>query len=154
MAVDEAVVRERLSKAFARQDFFEACKRRDVGAIVRILGAHGITQGQVGMRTGLAQSTLSNYKRGVNTAKFASTFEKLADGTDMPPRLRQALGLSGEAPARSRPAAGAMAGVPAERGFDFWVLRDPWGNEFCVLQPEFPELLARRKPWNDSPPAG
>ena len=33
----------------------------------------------------------------------------------------------------------------AERGFDFWVLRDPWGNEFCVLQPEFPELLARRK---------
>jgi predicted enzyme related to lactoylglutathione lyase len=35
-----------------------------------------------------------------------------------------------------------------ERGFDFWVLRDPWGNEFCVLQPEFPELLAKREPWN------
>ena len=34
-----------------------------------------------------------------------------------------------------------------ERGFDFWVLRDPWGNEFCVLQPNFPELLARRRPW-------
>lgn len=34
-----------------------------------------------------------------------------------------------------------------ERGYDFWVLRDPWGNEFCVLQPEFPELLARRPPW-------
>ena len=34
-----------------------------------------------------------------------------------------------------------------ERGFDFWVMRDPWGNEFCVLQPEFPELLARRRPW-------
>jgi predicted enzyme related to lactoylglutathione lyase len=34
-----------------------------------------------------------------------------------------------------------------ERGFDFWVLRDPWGNEFCVLQPEFPELLARQEPW-------
>ena len=47
MAVDEALVRERLSKVFARQDFFEACKRRDAGAIVRILGAHGITQGQV-----------------------------------------------------------------------------------------------------------
>ncbi len=37
-----------------------------------------------------------------------------------------------------------------ERGFDFWVLRDPWGNEFCVLQPEFPELLARQEPWNQS----
>jgi hypothetical protein len=24
---------------------------------------------------------------------------------------------------------------------------DPWGNEFCVLHPNFPELLARRRPW-------
>lgn len=36
-----------------------------------------------------------------------------------------------------------------ERGFDFWVLRDPWGNEFCVLQQEHPELLARRDPWSE-----
>jgi predicted enzyme related to lactoylglutathione lyase len=36
-----------------------------------------------------------------------------------------------------------------ERGFDFWVMRDPWDNEFCVLQPEFPELLARREPWKN-----
>ena len=43
MAVDEATVQERLAQVFARQDFFEACKRRDAGAIVRILGAHGIT---------------------------------------------------------------------------------------------------------------
>lgn len=35
-----------------------------------------------------------------------------------------------------------------ERGYDFWVLRDPWGNEFCVLQEESPELLAKRRPWN------
>jgi Glyoxalase-like domain len=38
-----------------------------------------------------------------------------------------------------------------ERGFDFWVMRDPWGNEFCVLQPEFPDLLAKRAPWTDEP---
>jgi hypothetical protein len=25
-----------------------------------------------------------------------------------------------------------------ERGFDFWVMRDPWGNEFCVLHSELP----------------
>lgn len=37
-----------------------------------------------------------------------------------------------------------------ERGFDFWVLRDPWGNEFCVLQTEFPELLARLEPWPEA----
>jgi len=40
-----------------------------------------------------------------------------------------------------------------ERGHDFWVLRDPWGNEFCVLQPEFPDLLARRQPWPPGPPS-
>lgn len=34
-----------------------------------------------------------------------------------------------------------------ERGHDFWVMRDPWGNEFCVLQTEFPDLLADRDPW-------
>jgi predicted enzyme related to lactoylglutathione lyase len=34
-----------------------------------------------------------------------------------------------------------------ERGYDFWVMRDPWGNEFCVLQPMYPELLAERTPW-------
>jgi predicted enzyme related to lactoylglutathione lyase len=34
-----------------------------------------------------------------------------------------------------------------ERGFDFWVMRDPWDNEFCVLQLNFPELLAQRPPW-------
>ena len=26
------------------------------------------------------------------------------------------------------------------RGFDFWVMRDPWRNEFCVLQTTFPRL--------------
>jgi predicted enzyme related to lactoylglutathione lyase len=36
-----------------------------------------------------------------------------------------------------------------ERGFDFWVLHDPWSNEFCVVQTEFPELLERRTPWPD-----
>ncbi len=35
-----------------------------------------------------------------------------------------------------------------ERGFDFWVMRDPWANEFCVLQIEYPDLLARREPWD------
>jgi predicted enzyme related to lactoylglutathione lyase len=34
-----------------------------------------------------------------------------------------------------------------ERGYDFWVMRDPWDNEFCVLQATFPEFLARRRPW-------
>jgi predicted enzyme related to lactoylglutathione lyase len=32
-----------------------------------------------------------------------------------------------------------------ERGFNFWVMRDPWANEFCVLQTEFSLLLYRRE---------
>jgi len=32
-----------------------------------------------------------------------------------------------------------------ERGHDFWVMQDPWNNEFCVLQTEFPGLLAQRR---------
>ena len=63
----------------------------------------------------------------MNTAQFAATFEKLADGLDMPLRLRQALGLSGDAPAGSRPAAGAMAGVPADT-FDLQLLAEAIGR--------------------------
>jgi transcriptional regulator with XRE-family HTH domain len=127
MAVDEATVRERLSKVFARQDFLEACKRRDAGAIVRILGAHGITQIQLGTMTGLAQSTLSNYKRGIHQAEFASVFEKIADGLDMPQRLRQALGLTGESsPGRPGVATG-VGGVPADT-FDLIQLAEVIGR--------------------------
>lgn len=35
-----------------------------------------------------------------------------------------------------------------ERGYDFWVMQDPWDNEFCVIQTEFPDLLAQRRPWS------
>ena len=33
------------------------------------------------------------------------------------------------------------------RDFDFWVMRDPWNNEFCILQTTFPDLLHQRPPW-------
>lgn len=127
MAVDEAIVRERLSKVFARQDFYEACKRRDAGAIVRVLGAHGITQGQVGMMTGLAQSTLSNYKRGVHQAEFASVFEKIADGLGMPQRLRQALGLLGENSSPKAAGATGVTAIPSDT-FDLIQLADVVGR--------------------------
>ena len=133
MAEPEHVLREKLAAVFARQDFYEACKRRDSGAIITILNDNKVTQGQIAARTGLAQSTLSNYKRGVNTAQFAATFEKLADGLDMPLRLRQALGLSGDAPAGSRPAAGAVAGVPADT-FDLQLLAEAIGRNGTAVK--------------------
>jgi predicted enzyme related to lactoylglutathione lyase len=42
------------------------------------------------------------------------------------------------------------------RGYKYWVMRDPWGNEFCVLQPRYPDLLGQRPPWppgTQHPPA-
>ena len=51
----------------------------------------------------------------------------------MPPRLRQALGLSGDAPARSRPAAGAMAGVPADT-FDLQLLAEAIGRNGTAVR--------------------
>jgi transcriptional regulator with XRE-family HTH domain len=129
MAVDEATIRERLVKVFARQDFYEACKRRDAGALVRILGAHGITQGEISARTGLAQSTLSKYKTGGHQAEYASTFEKIADGLGMPQRLRQALGLTRDSsPDRSGAATNAVVtGVPADT-FDLLRLAEVIGR--------------------------
>lgn len=144
MAVDEATVRERLAQAFARQDMFEACKRRDAGAIVRILGSHGITQGVIGARTGLAQSTLSNYKRGIHQAEFASTFEKIADGLDMPLHLRQALGLTADtSPARpGSTTASQVTAVPTDT-FDLIQLAEAIGrNRTNVKRREMLSLAA------------
>src|SRR6202012_5491247 len=109
------------------------CSRRDAGALITILNAGGVTQGQIAARTGIAQSTLSNYKRGVNTAQFAATFERLADGLGMPPRLRQALGLSGDAPVGSRPVGGAAAGVPADT-FDLQLLAEAIGRNGTAVR--------------------
>ena len=36
-----------------------------------------------------------------------------------------------------------------ERGYEFCVMRDPWGNEFCVLASVFPDLLMEREPWDE-----
>ena len=131
MAGPEHVLREKLAAVFARQDFYEACLRRDAGAMITLLNAGGVTQGQITARTGIAQSTLSNYKRGVNTAQFTSTFEKLAEGLDMPPRLRQSLGLSADAPAG--PAAVTMAGVPADT-FDLQLLAEAIGRNGTAVK--------------------
>ncbi|MEU4724778.1 helix-turn-helix transcriptional regulator [Nonomuraea dietziae] len=94
MALDQRDLRETLEGVFARQDMYEACQRRDVGMMVRILSKYGITQGQIAGLTGIAQGRLSEYKRGRRQAEDLATFEKVADGLSMPARLRQAMGLT------------------------------------------------------------
>lgn len=138
----DAVVRERLDAVFARQDTLEACKRRDMGALVRILGSHGITQGQVVALTGIAQSRLSDYKRGKHLPSHATTFEKFADGLGMPVHLRQALGLLGDSSADTPGAAGAL-GIPADT-FDLQLLAEAIGrNGSKVKRREVLSLAAK-----------
>src|SRR6266545_213436 len=94
MAADQRNVHDRLDAVFARQDLQEACKRRDVGAIVRILNKYGITQGQIASLTGIPQGRISEYKTGKRVPTASSTFEAFADGLGMPAPLRLALGLA------------------------------------------------------------
>ena len=78
MAVDDSVVRERLTAVFARQDFYEACRQRDAGAMVRILNNGDVTQGRIAIMTGISQVQLSGYARGKHHARFASIFEQFS----------------------------------------------------------------------------
>jgi hypothetical protein len=111
MAVDIPVIREVVERVCTRKDVLDACTRRDLGAVITILCAHGITQGQLSVLTGIPQGRLSEYKTHKRMPTAASTFEAFADGLGMPPAARRALGLAPEAagsgpldPAGGRPA--------------------------------------------------
>jgi tetratricopeptide (TPR) repeat protein len=127
LALNEDELRERLAQVFARQDFYEACKRRDAGSMVRILMSQQITQGQLVTLTGIPQVSLSRYATGKNAAQYASTFESFADGLGVPLRLRQALGLTGDT-SPAHPASGsAGVGMPADT-FDLIQLAEAIGR--------------------------
>jgi predicted enzyme related to lactoylglutathione lyase len=52
-----------------------------------------------------------------------------------------------EAEVQRLEALGAVRWDHQQERADFWVMRDPWGNEFCVLPPMLPDLLEQRRPW-------
>jgi hypothetical protein len=62
MAVDIPAIREVVDRVCTRKDVLDACKRRDLGAVITVLCAHGITQGQLAALTGIPQGRLSEYK--------------------------------------------------------------------------------------------
>ena len=125
MALDIFEVREVVERVFAQQDVLDACARRDLGRIIMILGAHGLTQGRISELTGISQGRLSEWARRKRAPRASSTFEAFADGLGVPPAARQALGvasdgtaetaLSQPAPARDLLASSAQA-VPAAAG--------------------------------------
>ena len=85
MAVDIPAIREVVERVCTRQDVLDACKRRDLGAVIKALCAHGLTQGQIAGLTGIPQGRLSEYKTDKRTATATSTFEAFAGGLEMPP---------------------------------------------------------------------
>jgi hypothetical protein len=87
-------VREIVSRVCARDDVLAACRRRDLGTVVAVLNAHGVTQGKLAELTGIAQGRLSQYKTGRHTPRAASIFQQFADGIAMPLPAREALGLA------------------------------------------------------------
>jgi transcriptional regulator with XRE-family HTH domain len=107
-----------VERVCTRRDVIEACQRRDLGAVIRLLCAQGLTQGQLASLTGISQGRLSEYKTHKRAPTATSTFEAFADGLGMPPAARRALGLAPEAAgpgtfetAGGRPADNAGANV-------------------------------------------
>lgn len=98
MALDISEVRGIAARACARQDVLDACARRDLGTVITVLNAHGLTQGQIADLTGIMQGRLSEYVRRKRIPKASSTFEAFADGLGLPPAARQALGLAADPP--------------------------------------------------------
>jgi hypothetical protein len=90
-----------VERVCSRQDVLDACTNRDLGTVITVLGAHGVTQGQIADLTGIRQGRLSEYMRHTRTPMASNTFEAFADGLDMPPAARQALGLAVSKPGSS-----------------------------------------------------
>src|ERR1700761_608905 len=109
-------VREIVERVFAQQDVLDACARRDLGRVIMVLGAQGLTQGRISELTGITQGRLSEWASRKRTPRATSVFEAFADGLGIPPEARQALGLASDEPARpepSRPPARGEAVPPA-----------------------------------------
>ncbi len=98
MALSVSDVRATVAKVCARPDVLDACRRRDLGTIIEVLGAHGVTQGKIAELTGKPQGRLSQYKTGAIQPRGVKTFMDFADGLGMPPAAREALGLTADPP--------------------------------------------------------
>jgi transcriptional regulator with XRE-family HTH domain len=109
MPYDAEHVREIVERVFASQEGLEPCRRRDLGAIIRLCQKHGITQSAIMAMTGIGQGRLSEYSRGKREQPTLNTLEALADGLGMPPPARRALGLT--------PASGPGTPAVSENGF-------------------------------------
>ena len=64
MALSVSDVRAIVVKVCARPEVLDACRRRDLGTVIAVLGSHGVTQGRISGMTGIPQGRLSEYMTG------------------------------------------------------------------------------------------
>jgi transcriptional regulator with XRE-family HTH domain len=107
MALRVSDVRQVVERVCARPDVLEACGNRDLGIVIEVLGAHGVTQGQIAGLTGISQGRLSEYRNHKRRPAASSIFEAFANGLGMPSAARRALGLSPD------PAVATLPGLPS-----------------------------------------
>jgi hypothetical protein len=112
MALAICDVRAIVQRVCARPDVLNALHKHDIGYVVDVLGKHKpkVTQGQIAALTGIPQGRLSEYMWHKRTPEKASIFQNFADGLNIPPAARRALGL-----APGQPAAIGGGLVPAPR---------------------------------------
>jgi transcriptional regulator with XRE-family HTH domain len=96
VALAMSEVRGIVERVCARQDVLAACAEHDLGAVITVLNAHGLTQGQIAGLTGIPQGRLSEYVHRKREPRASTTFEDFATGLGMPPAARRALGLAAE----------------------------------------------------------
>ena len=95
MAVDVPATREIVERVCTRPDVLDACRRSDLGFVITVLCAHGMTQSQIGALTDKTQGRISEYKR-YKREPSRKTLEDFADGLEMPAVARRAFGLDPE----------------------------------------------------------
>ena len=79
MALSVSDVRAIVVKVCARPEVLDACRRRDLGTVIAVLGSHGVTQGQISALTGIPQGRLSEYMTGKREPRASSTFQTFAE---------------------------------------------------------------------------
>ncbi|HXL91795.1 MAG TPA: helix-turn-helix transcriptional regulator [Streptosporangiaceae bacterium] len=117
VAVGVADVRPIVDRVCARPDVLEACRKRDLGYVIKALYEDGLTQGKMGTLTGKPQGRISEWVRGIRAPQYAHVIDEIATGLGFPSAARRALGLTADPPAAA--AVAPLAGSPLDAGLTF-----------------------------------
>lgn len=82
------------AEIWEREETRELLKRRDVSALLKLASKYaGASQARIGAATGIAQSRISRYMRGLLQVTDLDVYERIATGLGMPDHARVLFGL-------------------------------------------------------------